>query len=78
MFRRFRKPRAVEGSVFSPASKETTDQLTIVLIKLIGETVHGKLLRAALVGAVSAGTYYATDTGQTPNPTHQVAVKPAQ
>lgn len=72
---RFRRPfKRAGGDEFTPASKETMDQLSLVLLKIVGESVNGKLLRAILVGGISAATFYAQDPGQPPavNPAPEV------
>jgi len=61
--RRPRPEAAPSEPIFNPMSKELVGSIAAVLIKVVGESVRGKLLRAALIGAVSAGAFYATDPG---------------
>lgn len=56
-------PAAPSDPTFNPISKDMVSQLSAVLIKIVGESVRGKVLRAALIGGISAATFYATDPG---------------
>lgn len=55
--------------VFKPVTQERADVIADLLIRLVGETVQSKLVRAALVGAITAGSQYIqADPDEAPTP----------
>lgn len=43
---------------FKPMTPERTANIADLMIKLVGETVNDKIIRAVLVGAITAGSQY--------------------
>jgi len=56
------------SKVFKPVAADKIDVIADLLIKLVGETIHGKLLRAILVGLITAGSQYSKDVPDAPIP----------
>lgn len=47
--------------IFKPVAAERADVVADLLIKLVGETVQSKLIRAILVGFITAGAQYSKE-----------------
>ena len=58
MKNKFRKPKVDNGQV---------KEISRLLVVIIGQTVSGKLARAALVGAVTFGSVYMQDEAAAPS-----------
>lgn len=63
-------------SVLRKPSAETGEETASLLIKIIGETISSRIIRAILVGAVSGGTYYMNDTDR-PDDVKLIRVAPS-